>query len=226
MRFIKAHTNGNDFVIIDGDASIVSDSQKKLFADRKFGIGCDQIIFVKLEESRCVVDFFNQDGSHADMCGNGSCAVVLYVKEKYDLENIDLEVSGRMYQTTISGDEATILFPMPKRNGDIIDTGNKHLVLKMADISRVEEIAKANQDCNLHFVDRLSDNEIRVKTFERGVGWTLACGSGAIAVGFHSEIAGKIKIIHDGGESMVEVKNDHIYLTTKPKLVFSGEFYV
>ena len=195
-------------------------------ADRKFGVGCDQIIFVKSGENRYIADFFNQDGSHADMCGNGSCALVLYLRKKYGLENIDLEVSGKMYKTIISGDEATISFPMPKRNGNIIDTGNKHLVLKMADISRVEEIVKANSDCNLHFVEKLSDNEIRVKTFERGVGWTLACGSGAIAVGFHSGIVGKIKIIHDGGESMVEVKKSHIHLTTAPRLVFEGEFYV
>lgn len=72
MDFIKAETNGNDFVIIHGTSSSLGGDEKRAMADRKFGVGCDQLIFV--EEAGVLgaysIEFFNQDGSYASMCGN------------------------------------------------------------------------------------------------------------------------------------------------------------
>ena len=299
MKFYKAETNGNDFVIIEGESNDLPEKQKKLIPDRKFGIGCDQLIFVKREGSRCWVEFFNQDGSHANMCGNGSCAVALLINKKYGVNNVELEVvnngventncltrhnaskysasvffrqfvkyfscqglrflsfakktleqanSGacldrfigrdvvkskgyniappeNIYTIWINKNEVTIAFPLPEQCDNIIVTGNKHLVLNMSEIDKVDEISKLNSDCNIHFIEILSKNVIRVKTFERGVGWTLACGSGAVAVGYHSKLRGKIEIIQDAGKSIVEVKETHVELTTVPKIVYAGEFY-
>lgn len=226
MKFTKAQTNGNDFVIIESVSEHLSAAQKRLIADRQFGVGCDQLIFVThLTDDNYSVSFFNQDGSAATMCGNGSCAVSLYLNRKYGVSNINLNICNRIYRSKVFGNHVTVSFPVPYRDGEVVVTGNRHLVLPVDDVSRLDELSTMHPDCNLHFIEFLSDRSIRVKTFERGVGWTLACGSGAIAVGFSTGLNGDIHIIHDGGESIVNVLSDSVELTTSPKLVFSGDFY-
>ena len=265
MKFYKAQTNGNDFVIIEANGNTLSLSQKKLIADRKHGIGCDQIIFVTQKNGRYCLDFYNQDGTHANMCGNGSCATALFIKNKYglvctefevfqDAEHIPVKVGSlgepaqayldrfrwrdvvksrayhiappeNIYKAKILENDVSIEFPLPLQEGNIITTGNKHLILEMSEIDKVNEFSRLNPDCNIHFVKQLSSDTLRVKTFEKGVGWTLACGSGAVATGYHSKIQGKINIIHDGGKSVVEIKKSHVSLTTAPRIVYEGEFY-
>ena len=227
VKFVKAETNGNDFVIINENEKSFSESQKKTIADRKFGIGCDQFIFIQNEQEKYVVDFFNQDGSYADMCGNGACAVTKYIQKTFneDSKILDLMISGKLYNVSTSEDGVTVSFDLPREIGNVISTGNKHLVMNLSDIENLEKLVEKYPECNLHFIEVISSNTIKMKTFERGVGLTLACGSGAIAVGFYSKIKGKIKLIQDGGESIVEVFDDCVTLTTNPKLIFEGEFY-
>ena len=265
MKFYKAQTNGNDFVIIESDGDKFSSSQKKLIADRKYGIGCDQIIFVTQKNERYCLDFYNQDGTHANMCGNGSSAAALFIKNKYGDIYIDLEVRqgdenvpvkvgslkeparayldrfrGRdvvksrayhiappknIYTAKILGNEVSLEFPFPVQEENILITGNKHLILDMSEIDKVNEFSRQNPDCNIHFVKQQSSNTLRVKTFEKGVGWTLACGSGAVAVGYFSKIQGEINIIQDGGKAIVEIKRSHVSLTTVPRIIYEGEFY-
>lgn len=229
MKFVKAETNGNDFVIINSESSFEIDVLKKI-SDRRFGIGCDQIIIVnKIASKKYDVRFYNQDGSSANMCGNGSCAVSKYIKKilQNDEDNIELIISGSYYETKIFEDESvSIKFPKPKNlDKNIISTGNKHMICDMDMTNIAEEIQKENPDCNIHFIEKINHNSIRIKTFERGVGWTLACGSGAIAVGFYSNINGEIEIIHDGGKSLVTIQKDSAILKTNPNIIFEGTFY-
>lgn len=229
MKFVKAETNGNDFVIINSESSFEIDVLKKI-SDRRFGIGCDQIIIVnKIASKKYDVKFYNQDGSSANMCGNGSCAVSKYIKKilKNDEDNIELIISGSFYETKIFEDESvSIKFPSPINLAkNIISTGNNHMICDMDMKNFAEEIQQKNSDCNIHFIEKIDQNSIRVKTFERGVGWTLACGSGAIAVGFHIKMNGEIEIIHDGGKSKVTILENAALLKTNPKIIFEGNFY-
>ena len=129
------------------------------------------------------------------------------------------------YKAQIFGNAVTVNFPLPQQKGNILTTGNKHLILDASEIGKVNEFSRFNPDCNIHFVKHLSSNTLRVRTFEKGVGWTLACGSGAVAAGYHSKIEGKINIIQDGGKAIVEIKKSYVSLTTVPKIVYEGEFY-
>lgn len=229
MRFVKAETNGNDFVIINSEVFFEIDLLKKI-SDRRLGIGCDQIIIVnKISSKKYDVKFYNQDGSSANMCGNGSCAVSKYIKKilQNHEDNIELIISGSSYETKIFEDESvSIKFPRPiNLSNDIVSTGNNHMICAMKMANMAEEIQKNNSDCNIHFIEKINHNSIRIKTFERGVGWTLACGSGAIAVGFYSHINGEIEIIHDGGKSKVTILENAALLKTNPKIIFEGNFY-
>lgn len=222
MKFFKAQTNGNDFIIINESPSKFDKSLIIKLADRKFGVGCDQLIFVQFECDKYVTTFYNNDGSYANMCGNGACAVAKYIKDILRAANIQLSVNNTLYKTFINDEFVTVRFSLPKINGDIISTGNSHIVRDMDEIGDLDNLKEAFPECNIHFIKKLSQNQIRVKTFERGSGWTLACGSGAIAVGFYSGLKGKIEIHHDGGISFVDVLDDSVNLTTRPKLVFEG----
>ena len=221
MKFYKAQTNGNDFVIIE----TLSNKIVTHLADRKYGIGCDQVILLKHDNNQYMIDFFNQDGSYAKMCGNGSCAVALLISRKFQTNDIILNICDKSYPVHVENNSVTLSVPKPTMCDCIINAGNNHIVLDVAEIDNVDKISRNHSECNIHFVKQLSKNALRVKTFERGVGWTLACGSGAIAVGYNSKIEGKITIIQDGGKSIVEVFESYVNLTTSPKIVFEGEYY-
>ncbi|MBC3909496.1 MULTISPECIES: diaminopimelate epimerase [Undibacterium] len=87
LKFTKMHGAGNDFVVIDAINQHINftPAQWRLIADRRFGIGADQILVVERPESQDV-DFryriYNADGGEVEQCGNGSRAFVQFVLEK------------------------------------------------------------------------------------------------------------------------------------------------
>jgi diaminopimelate epimerase len=87
LKFTKMHGAGNDFIVIDAinqSVNLTSDLCKQL-ADRRFGIGADQILLVEKSHTKDV-DFryriFNSDGSEVEQCGNGARAFVKFVVDK------------------------------------------------------------------------------------------------------------------------------------------------
>jgi len=87
LRFTKMHGLGNDFVVIDGvsqGVDMTPELARKL-GDRRFGIGCDQILVVE-PPTQHDVDFryriFNQDGSEVEQCGNGARCFAKFVRDR------------------------------------------------------------------------------------------------------------------------------------------------
>ena len=86
LRFTKMHGAGNDFVVLDATREPLRLDARQLrhLADRRFGVGCDQILVIEPPPS-AAVDFgyriFNADGSEVEQCGNGSRCFVRYVVE-------------------------------------------------------------------------------------------------------------------------------------------------
>ncbi len=76
LRFTKMEGLGNDFVVVDATRSAftLSPAAIRRLADRRFGVGCDQVLVV--EPGRDDADFryriFNADGGEVDQCGNGA----------------------------------------------------------------------------------------------------------------------------------------------------------
>lgn len=87
LRFTKMHGCGNDFVVLDliTQRFILREHHVRKLADRRFGIGCDQLLVVE-PPTRGDVDFryriFNADGSEVEQCGNGARCFARFVKEK------------------------------------------------------------------------------------------------------------------------------------------------
>ncbi len=230
IRFTKAQTNGNDFVIIYESPEGYSKKIIQRICDRRFGVGCDQLIFIKELQEKFELVFYNQDGTHAAMCGNGSAASIKYIHDKFrpGMRQYKFLVGSTLYEAEVVNDEISIYFPLPEVNGNTVKTGNLHKIFQMNEISLISELSERYKDFNLHFVSSVAGGgDIRVKTFERGVGWTMACGSGAVAIGgyLHSINLGRnFEIIQDGGRSQIEVLEQSVRLTTNPELVFEGEY--
>ena len=87
LRFTKMHGLGNDFVVVDALSRQVTltPEQCRQLADRRFGVGCDQILVVEAPRSPDT-DFhyriFNADGSEVEQCGNGARCFARYVLDK------------------------------------------------------------------------------------------------------------------------------------------------
>ncbi len=86
LRFSKMHGLGNDFVVFDAINQPVdlSPDQLRWLADRRFGVGCDQILLVERPRNRNT-DFyyriFNADGSEVEQCGNGARCFARFVHD-------------------------------------------------------------------------------------------------------------------------------------------------
>ncbi len=97
LKFTKMHGAGNDFVVIDAinQPANFSPEQWRWIADRRFGIGADQILVVE-RPSRPDVDFryriFNADGGEVEQCGNGARAFVKFVVDKGLTEKREIRV--------------------------------------------------------------------------------------------------------------------------------------
>ena len=87
LAFTKMHGLGNDFVVVDAtrEPFALSPGQIRALADRRFGVGCDQVLVVE-KPTRGDVDFryriFNADGGEVEQCGNGARCFVKFVRDR------------------------------------------------------------------------------------------------------------------------------------------------
>ncbi len=119
-----------------------------------------------------------------------------------------------------------------------VSMGNPHCVIYVKDVNNfpVKEIGPLIENhtffpnrVNVEFVQVLSSSHVRARVWERGAGETLACGTGACAIGVASARYGKtgrnVKIDLPGGRLQVRwAENDHVFLTGPAEVSFQGEF--
>ena len=223
LRFTKMHGLGNDFIVIDAINQRVdlSSEQIQRLSDRRFGIGCDQILIVEAPRSPDA-DFyyriFNHDGSEVENCGNGARCFAKFVRDRQLTGKSTIvvdTVGGRMslqIQTNslISVDmgvpilePAAIPFRANQRQTSYplqlskciltisaISIGNPHAVTIVENVAtalvasqgpEIEAHSYFPNKVNAGFMAIKSRREIDLRVFERGVGETLACGTGACA---------------------------------------------
>lgn len=102
LNFKKMHGLGNDFVILDAreNGLELSLEQKRLIADRRRGIGCDQLLVIERSKNWAETNFmriYNPDGSEARACGNGTRCVAHLLMREDQVDNIIIEtVAGSL----------------------------------------------------------------------------------------------------------------------------------
>jgi diaminopimelate epimerase len=211
VDFTKMDGAGNDFVMIDGRAQTIrlDGAQAARLCDRHRGVGADGVIVLKpcaSGRAEWAWDFYNSDGSMAEMCGNGARCFGRFVQRLTGENSFTLEALAGLVTIRCQDEMVTIqLTPLrnlrlgqmlPLRDGSAavhsLDTGVPHAVLFVEDAakSKVQEQGAeiryhahfAPRGTNVNFVQLLGGNTIRVRTYERGVeGETLACGTGVTA---------------------------------------------
>lgn len=197
MRIAKYSASGNDFVIFKSDTKVDRSSLAKELCHRQDGIGADGlIVLLPHEKYDFEWQFYNSDGSHADMCGNGSraCAHYAFTNGIAPKEMSFLTGAG-LINAVVDGDIVLSELTPPKiidkeivynsKSWWLLDTGVPHLVsftnvIDEFDIKEARELRyKYNANVNIACVE---GENLRVRTYERGVeDETLACGTGMAA---------------------------------------------
>jgi diaminopimelate epimerase len=121
LRFTKMQGLGNDFVVLDGVRQRVelSPAQIRALADRRFGVGCDQVLLV--EAAQGDADFryriFNGDGGEVEQCGNGARCFVVFVRDHglTDKREIRVETAGGLIVPRLEADgQVTVDMGVPR----------------------------------------------------------------------------------------------------------------
>lgn len=251
------HGLGNDFVILDFRESgeQLSPGQIKHICDRNFGVGCDLLTILGPSENADVfARFYNADGSESAACGNATRCVADIVMKEQNSESCTIETGrGILPATRAENNMVTIDMGEPlnidpldltpdANHGGVhspisVDMGNPHCVFfvdSLEDIP-VDELGPLVENnpifpnkTNVEFVEIISGAKLRQKTWERGVGVTLACGSGACAVATASVFTNKtgrnIEVELDGGALFIEYResDNHLLMTGPIAYVFDG----
>ena len=210
MHITKYSANGNDFVVFHTFLKKDRSDLAKALCHRQEGVGADGLI-VLLPHERYDFEwqFYNADGSEAQMCGNGSRAAAHYAFSNalapaqmrfLTLAGvIEAKVEGDMVQSDLTPPK--ILSREIYHDNKLwwkIDTGVPHMVTFVDDIEHFDiESAKElryKENANVNIAKILPDGNLRVRTYERGVeNETLACGTGMAACFYRALQEGKVK---------------------------------
>jgi diaminopimelate epimerase len=201
ISFFKYQGTGNDFVMVDDRLAhwdLANLGLIRALCDRKFGIGADGLILIR---SHADYDFemiyFNADGSQS-FCGNGArCAVAFaaslgIISLHTQFLAIDGPHEARIARGEVSLKMAKVSHISESLGDAFVHTGSPHHVRWVEDLEDYPVLEQGqllrHDPCyapggsNVNFVEKISDNEIFVRTFERGVeNETLSCGTGVTA---------------------------------------------
>lgn len=107
-RFVKMHGIGNDFVLLDArqtPLSLAAD-QARALADRRTGVGCDQLIVLEPSQNADVfMRIYNADGGEVGACGNGARCVGAAVMREKEADTILIETASGMIAARDAGDQ-------------------------------------------------------------------------------------------------------------------------
>ena len=212
VEFVKMNGAGNDFVLIDDRERKIKLTRDQVvrLCHRQRGIGADGLfLLIPSASGRAdwAWEFYNSDGSTAEMCGNGARCFARFIQRKAGANGqTTFETGAGIIKATFEGARVTINLTPPKdlkpgekmvlQGGPVqvhsLDTGVPHAVLFVpdADQAMVQQLGAeirrharfAPKGTNVNFVQVLGPSSIRVRTYERGVeGETLACGTGVTA---------------------------------------------
>lgn len=204
------HALGNDFIVIDliTQHLMLNTEDIQKITHRRTGLGCDQLLLIEppiRKEADFYYRIFNRDGSEAEQCGNGARCIARFFYDaglsdkthllgdclagsvEFDIESIN-EVTVKMGHPTFIPFTPPAFCNYPVV---LLSLGNPHLIVIVPNIHAPEikilckQLSKlpefSTQGINISIVQILHRTHIQLRVFERGVGETLACGTGACA---------------------------------------------
>jgi diaminopimelate epimerase len=225
-------------------------------ADRHRGVGFDQLAVIRDGTDATRVEFWNADGSPAAACGNATRCVAHLLMSETGVRRLALrtgrgllhavaEPSGRIAVNmgppiedwrAIPLARAVDLDALPLEGApSAIGMGNPHCVFIVPDAEAapvetlgpvVERDPLFPERTNVEFVEVLDRETIRMRVWERGLGVTLACGSGACAAAVATARRGltgrRVAVRLDGGTLGIDWRDDGVWMTGPVAEVFEG----
>lgn len=228
-----------------------------IWSDRNKGIGGDGLVLIGSSDTADFsMRIFNADGSEAMMCGNASRCVAKYLFDNDDIEKDEFSLEtlsgtkilkldirdNKVISVTVDMNEPSEIKTIdlgPDFNfiGTTVNMGNPHLVIFVDDITQIDLPAIGPEleshplfpgRVNVEFAQILSNNQIRMRVWERGSGITLACGTGACATAVAAislcKTDRKTDVIMDGGILTIEWQkdNNHVMMTGPAVTIYNG----
>jgi diaminopimelate epimerase len=256
FAFEKWQALGNDYLIVEA-ASLpfeLTPARVKRLCDTHFGVGADGVLLLSAPDEPGFVArlrIFNPDGSEAELSGNGAREAILYLRRSgwTDAPQFSIQtIAGEIRPTII--DERTCRVDMGRArlgiDGEVegwrfqqVFVGNPQCAIHVADRQQLERLDLPTigppierhelfpDRTNVSWFTALAGDRIRARIFERGVGETLASGTGATGAAVAHVLRGgdsPVTVELDGGELAVDVDEDlHVDLTGWAVPVLRGE---
>jgi diaminopimelate epimerase len=214
------------------------------------------VVMTNSQKADVELIFWNSDGSLSDACGNASRCVARLIMDENNSEEITLKTgSGVLLARKGSNGFISVNMGHPQLDWDLIPLkekvdllelpiegrpaavgmGNPHCVFVVDDVNLVDLVSWGSKieahelfpkKTNVEFIQIIDRKNIRQRTFERGAGETLACGSGACAVTVAAHLKGlterNVNIYLDGGQLSIDWLEDGIWMTGPTSFVFKG----
>lgn len=256
MRFAKWQGLGNNYIVIDRDdlPFPLTPARARRLCDPNFGIGGDGILEVSADDGVPRMTVWNPDGSHAENCGNGIRMVSRYLDDRGRLPADGIIITGAGPVRVRVRDDALVevamgraKFPAGERREQVrvgglavelteVSMGNPHAIIEHPAPDEVvrewgpplEVAPRFPERTNVEFVRTEGPGEITMRVWERGVGETLACGTGACAAAVAAVRLGgmpsPVTVHLAGGDLLIDVDDDlEVTMTGPAEEIYRGE---
>ena len=228
---------GNVYLLVDAEdliAPLDPDQVRTVCAILKG----DGVLEVRRDDGADVsMRIWNPDGSQSEACGNGTRMVARWLAEQTGQEHVSISTAAGVLECKVDGDMVAARMAQTRLDGPqyaptaedfpyehtFVSVGNPHVVIPVDDIDafplseegpELEHHPWFPERANVEIVERIDEHRIRMRVWERGVGETRACGTGACAVAVAGVVNGTatspVTVQLPGGELMIEVDDDGV----------------
>ena len=241
FHFTKMQGLGNDFVVLEGPEQLTREDVARL-CDRRFGVGADGVLVVTNGDP-IRMEYWNADGSAAEMCGNGLRCVARYSYDKGWAPDRNFSIQTpvgsrgvRVLEDRVEAELGRPILAGPRSIGgteyEVVDMGNPHAVTFVVDPKQADVAATGPsvqdefpEGANVEFAT-LNGNGVEMRVWERGVGETLACGTGMAAVAAVARerhgLAGPVAVEVPGGHASIEFRDGVAWILGPADYSFRG----
>ncbi len=256
MNFWKMESLGNDFIVF-GSPSNATLPNKNLItriSDRKYGVGADCVICISsAKDADFGMHVYNPNGFEAEICGNALRCTAKYIADNgfYKKRTYYVATNSGIRALVNNNDNITVEIGHADilKNGILevcgktfeyfsVSVGNPHCVIFVSSISdelvyyfgrAIENHPLFPNGTNVEFANIISDDEIEIRIWERGIGETLSCSTGSCAVveaaRHQLKIAPFVRVKQPGGIIEVETKScGNMFITGRCNTVFKGNY--
>ena len=236
-NFAYMSGTGNDFLIGKYDGPVSESQIIALVSDAEYEI--DGVIFVEpINNLKVKMHYFNNDGSDAELCVNGVRCVAKYSLDNAYVDSNSFTVNAPVgdMNVSVNNDEVEIEAPVPTFDSNELifkDTvgvkssvGNPHFMIEVNDVDNTDledlnsKLIGSNNfpdGVNIEIYQLINNNYVKARVFERGVGETDACGSGALCMFNYLFKTQKLEnnsyVMYPGGDLNLRFEDEKLFLS-------------